>query len=99
MNLQDTVSKILKKEVTLEEAKDFANNQFGVLSTFLKEELNKENKELIGIVKEVSSKMQEHQKVDSKIIAGYTLAANIEGFTEILNKITRILVKNCNFSD
>lgn len=36
MNLQQTVSKILGKQVSLEEAKEFANNQFGVLAAYLK---------------------------------------------------------------
>jgi hypothetical protein len=37
MDLQETVSKILRREVTLEEAMKFANKQFGVLSTYLRE--------------------------------------------------------------
>lgn len=36
MNLQQTVSNILGKQVSLEEAKEFANNQFGVLAAYLK---------------------------------------------------------------
>jgi hypothetical protein len=36
MNLQQTVSKILGKEVTTEEAKQFANDQFGILATYLR---------------------------------------------------------------
>lgn len=36
MTLQQTVSKILGRNVSLEEAKDFAANQFGVLSAFLR---------------------------------------------------------------
>ncbi len=40
MNLQDTVAKILKREVSVEEAKEFANNQFGVLATYLRENLS-----------------------------------------------------------
>jgi hypothetical protein len=44
MTLQQTVSVILKKEVTLEEAKDFAANQFGVLTAFI--EKMKEPKEM-----------------------------------------------------
>jgi len=41
MDLVKTVSKILGKKVTEEEAKDFANNQFGVLTTWLREKNNK----------------------------------------------------------
>lgn len=37
MNLVQTVSTILKKQVTLEEAKDFAANQYGVLTAFNKD--------------------------------------------------------------
>jgi len=36
MTLVETVSQILNKDVSLDEAKDFANNQFGVLSSFLR---------------------------------------------------------------
>lgn len=35
MDLRQTVSAMLGKEVTLEYAKDFADNQFGMLSTYL----------------------------------------------------------------
>jgi len=37
MNLQQTVSRILGIEVSIEEAKDFANNQYGVLCQFNRE--------------------------------------------------------------
>ena len=37
MNLTQTVSKILNKEVTEEEAKTFASEQFGTLSTYLRQ--------------------------------------------------------------
>lgn len=37
MNLQQTVSEILKTEVTKEEAMDFANGQFGALVAYLQE--------------------------------------------------------------
>jgi hypothetical protein len=36
MTLQQTVSKILGRNVSLEEAKEFAVNQFGVLALFIK---------------------------------------------------------------
>lgn len=36
MNLQQTASKILGKEVTIEEAMQFANDQFGILATYLR---------------------------------------------------------------
>lgn len=37
MTLQETVSKIVGKEVTIEFAMEFANNQFGLLATYLRE--------------------------------------------------------------
>jgi len=36
MDLQKTVSAILKRDVSIEEAKEFASNQFGVLSAYLR---------------------------------------------------------------
>ena len=41
MNLQETVSKIMGKEVTLEYAKDIANSQFGLLATYIRETTSK----------------------------------------------------------
>lgn len=41
MNLENTVSRILKREVSIIEAKDFASTQFGVLTAWLKENLLK----------------------------------------------------------
>jgi len=37
MNLIETVSEILKKEVTAKEAVTFAANQFGTLSSYLRQ--------------------------------------------------------------
>lgn len=37
MTLQQTVSEILNKEVSLDEAKEFANTQFGVLCAYIKD--------------------------------------------------------------
>lgn len=42
MNLQKTVSEILGREVSIEEAKEFAVNQFGVLVAFIKKQEQKE---------------------------------------------------------
>ena len=36
MTLQQTVSKLLNREVSLEEAKEFANDQFGTLCAYIK---------------------------------------------------------------
>jgi len=41
MTLQQTVSTILKKDVTLEFAMEFANTQFGLLASFLREKNHK----------------------------------------------------------
>lgn len=48
---------------------------------------------MLKIIEDIAAKLSEHQKVDSKIMAGYTLAANIEGLTEIANEITSVLSK------
>ena len=45
---------------------------------------------MIEFIGKVLSKLQEHQKEDKKIIAGYTLAANVPGLTDLLNDGTRI---------
>jgi len=45
--------------------------------------------ELLKALGNICYKLQEHQKKDSKIIAGYTLAANIEGMTDLLIEATR----------
>ena len=45
---------------------------------------------MIEFIGKVMSKLQEHQKEDKKIIAGYTLAANIDGFTDLLNEAGEI---------
>lgn len=50
--------------------------------------------ELLALLRRINLKLSEHQKQNSKILAGYTLAANIEGLTEISNEITSILCAN-----
>ena len=52
MNLRETVSKILGREVTEAEAIIFANDQFGVLAAYLKDK-NKETKSGFDIVQVV----------------------------------------------
>lgn len=52
MNLQETVSKILGREVTLDEAKTFANENFGLLAAYLKTK-NKETKSGFDVVQMV----------------------------------------------
>lgn len=52
MNLRETVSKILGREVTEAEAIMFANDQFGVLAAYLKDK-NKETKSGFDIVQVV----------------------------------------------
>ena len=46
--------------------------------------------EMLQIIKEVQSMISEHQYKDGKILAGYTLAANV-GLTDISCKITSLL--------
>lgn len=50
-------------------------------------------KELIDLLKKISYKFNEHQTKDSKILKGYTLAANIDGLTELNNEILIITTK------
>lgn len=45
---------------------------------------------MIEFIGKIMGKLQEHQKEDKRIIAGYTLAANIEGFTDLLNEAGEI---------
>jgi hypothetical protein len=54
MDLIKTVSKILKREVTEQEAKDFALNQYGVLASFIRTSTPMENwtEQLIPIIDE-----------------------------------------------
>lgn len=39
MNLQQTMSKIAHRDLTLDEAKDFCNDQFGMVAAYLYENL------------------------------------------------------------
>jgi hypothetical protein len=55
--------------------------------------------ELLKALGNICHKLQEHQKKDSKIIAGYTLAANIEGMTELLIEATRAYSGAISFID
>lgn len=50
--------------------------------------------ELLALLRKVNLKISEHQKQDTKIMSGYTLAANIKGLTELSNEITSILCAN-----
>lgn len=52
MNLIETVSKILGREVTLDEAKTFANVQFGVLAAYLKDK-NRTTKSGLDVIQVV----------------------------------------------
>jgi hypothetical protein len=45
---------------------------------------------LVDMVGKFCYKLQEHQTQNREIVAGYTLAANIPGMTELLNEATRI---------
>lgn len=50
-------------------------------------------KQMLDLLREIGYKFNEHQRTDSKIMAGYTLAANVEGLTELSTKITNITTK------
>lgn len=55
MNLQQTVSKMMGREVSLKEAKDLANDQFGMLASFLRKQYPpKVTVEVLGGVAEVT---------------------------------------------
>lgn len=54
---------------------------------------------MIEFIGKVMSKLQEHQKEDKKILAGYTLAANIEGFTDLLNEAAEIWRTTLSWSE
>jgi len=41
--------------------------------------------DLLKALGDIMLKLNEHQNTESKILAGYTLAANIDGLTELLN--------------
>ena len=51
-------------------------------------------KELVDMLRKVAHKLNEHQHKDKRIAAGFTLAANVDGMTEILNEITTLLIRN-----
>ena len=42
MNLQQTMSAMVGRELSLDEAKDFCNNQFGRVATYLREQEQKD---------------------------------------------------------
>lgn len=48
---------------------------------------------LLKTLGDIMNKLQEHQSTESKILAGYTLCANIEGMTELLNNATSAYIK------
>lgn len=50
MNLQETVSLILGKQVSIEDAKDFAHNQFGTLAAHIRNNSEKPTYKYIEIV-------------------------------------------------
>ena len=78
MTLQETVSKILKRNVSVDEAKDFANNQFGVLTTFIRENhANEVEAELFELIA--------NSKINSKHISDCkALKVNVFDYTELV---------------
>lgn len=51
-------------------------------------------KQLIELLRKIGQKFNEHQHEDSKLIRGYTLAANVEGLTELSNEIVRVTCRS-----
>lgn len=70
MNFQETISAMLKREVTEEEAKKIAIEQFGMLTTFIREN-DKEKENLKNTLWEVYNvmdiKTERQQKLINKI--------------------------------
>ena len=50
-------------------------------------------KQMLDLLRKIAYKFNEHQHEESKILKGYTLAANVEGLTELSMEITRMTVK------
>lgn len=55
MNLQQTMSKLAHRELTLEEAKDFCNNQFGMVNTYLIEQWRENKAVIVWQIEDVQS--------------------------------------------
>ena len=50
-------------------------------------------KQMLDLLKKIAYKFNEHQHEEGKILKGYTLAANIDGLTELSTEITNITAK------
>ena len=50
-------------------------------------------KQMLDLLKKIAYKFNEHQHEEGKILKGYTLAANIDGLTELSTEITNIITK------
>jgi hypothetical protein len=77
MNLQETVSEILKRPVSIDEAKQFALDQYGVLAAFI-EKQKKETRVFVINVDELP---------DDSTISGHDIQ-NWLSYEEIHGKIT-----------
>jgi hypothetical protein len=55
MNLQETMSEMAHRELTLEEAKDFCNDQFGRVATYLREQYAKDKAIITWQIEDVKS--------------------------------------------
>ena len=50
-------------------------------------------KQMLDLLKKIGYKLNEHQHEEGKILKGYTLAANVEGLTELSMEITNITAR------
>lgn len=48
---------------------------------------------MLDLLKKIGYKLNEHQHEEGKILKGYTLAANVEGLTELSMEITNITAR------
>ena len=54
-------------------------------------------KQLLNLLGRIQLELTAHQMQDSKILAGYTLCANIQSLTPLSNETTNTLVKYAKF--
>ena len=85
MNLQKTVSTILKKEVTEDEAKKFASEQFGILSSYLNKQdhLRREKQR----IKEDIKNLKNWLKDDKNAIFKDSIKEQIKTQKQLLKKL------------
>ena len=55
MNLQDTMSEMLHRDLSVEEARRLADEQFGMLATYLQEQWRKDKAVIVWQIEDVKS--------------------------------------------